>query len=67
MSWKDAPATSLQLVTIRDLYAKAIGWNNAQEKVMQMKKAGYTKGEASAEITRLHALKTHGQYTGPED
>lgn len=67
MSWKDEPASSAQLVTIRDYYARAIGWNEAQEEVLRMKKSGFTKGEASAEITRLQTLKMHGQYTGPKD
>lgn len=66
MSWKDEPATISQLTAIRDFYAPAIGWNEAQAKVMDMKAKGLTKGEASKEITRLHDLKIHGQYTGPK-
>lgn len=67
MSWKDEPATSAQLVTIREYYAKAIGWNNAQALIMARKQNGMTKGQASEEIARLQALKAKGQWTGPED
>jgi len=67
MSWRDDPATVSQMTAIRDFYALAIGYNNAVAKVMELRKSGYTKGQASEELTRLHDLKVKGQYTGPED
>lgn len=67
MSWRDDPATVSQMTAIRDFYALAIGYNNAVAKVMELRKNGYTKGQASNEITRLHDLKVKGQYTGPEE
>lgn len=66
MSWRDEPATVSQMTTIRDFYAPAIGWNNATAKMMEMRKKGITKGEASDEIARLHTLKANGQYTAPK-
>ena len=67
MSWRDEPATSSQLVTIREFYARAIGWNNAQAKIGEMKKNGCTKGEASEELTRLIELKNQGKETSPKN
>lgn len=67
MNWREQPATASQLTTIRDFYATAIGWNNAQSLVMAKKENGMTKGQASEEITRLHNEKAHGRWTGPID
>ena len=66
MSWRDEPATSSQLTAIRDFYATAIGWDNAMARVQLMKKSGFTKGQASDEITRLHEEKVYGRWTGPK-
>lgn len=65
--WKKELATSVQLTTIRDFYVSAIGWNNAMAYVREKKINGMTKGQASVEISRLHELKTRGQWTGPLD
>lgn len=67
MSWQDDPATPLQLTTIRDFYAKAIGWTNSMIRIKAMKDGGLTKGQASKELKRLHNLSVYGQWTGPED
>lgn len=65
MSWRDEPASSSQLTTIRDFYSKAIGWSKANEKVKKMKESGISKGGASDEIKRLYELNTKGQWVGP--
>ena len=67
MSWQDEPATSVQLTTIRDFYAREIGWNQAMGAVHSMKDAGITKRQASKEIARLYECKSHGWPTGPEE
>ena len=66
MTWKDEPATSGQLTTIRDFYAREIGWNRAMGLVGEMKHNNITTGQASKEIARLYDCKAHGQPTGPE-
>lgn len=63
--WEKEPATSAQLVTIRDLYMRQIGWDRAMGAVHAMKDAGITKKQASEEIARLLDCKAHGRSTGP--
>jgi hypothetical protein len=67
MSWQDEPATSAQLCTIREFYAREIGWNRAQSLVAEMKQAKFTKGMASKELKRLYNCKAHGWATTPEE
>lgn len=60
-------ATDSQYRYLRDLYAKAIGWSEANRWVQVLRVRDISKSEASKEIERLVNLKTHGQYTGPLD
>ena len=66
-NWENDPATSAQLQTIRNFYAKEIGWNAASGAVQSLKDARISKKDASVEIKRLYECKSHGWPTGPEN
>ncbi len=69
------PATNNQFNKLRDWYSDAIGFMEANWYVHKLEQTGFTSKQASAEMTRIHALRANGQkrnakpldYTPPTD
>lgn len=57
MSWQDEPATITQKLAIRNALDKRYGIRQGREAYDELDADHMTKGEASAELSRLYKLK----------